>query len=209
VAGSAVASVAFPTVVRGKATVDSGAHRAFVMPEVLPNYKLFSDARKGYAITVPRSFQEFDLSEKHLADIDTALRKNPNTPMAPAWRQIKDMVAHRGVVLFGTDDVSEDQIALAALPDATGPLPSGLEDGIAAEIESKGDGFLSGERTTVAGRTVVRVTARIGAHDGSADTLLVTQAYVSTGHQVWVLTIWFSHMDDPTLDPIIRSLRVA
>lgn len=198
-----------PTAVRGEATVDMGAHRVFVLPEVRPGYKLLHDTHKGYAIAVPRSFSEFDLGEKHLADIDTELRKNPDTPMAPLWRQIKDMVAHDGVVLVGSDDVTEDYLVLAALPDATGPLPPGMEDDLAAELEEQGATFLSGERGTIAGRATVRITARLAAPDGSAESQLVTQVFVATGHQGWVLTIWFSHMDDRTLEPIISSLRFA
>lgn len=181
--------------------------RELVSPDVPAGFSLVRDDTKGYAMIVPKSYEDFDFSQENIAALQKAAESNPK--LAGLAEQFTSSTDKRPT-MFRIDYETGDNINLIAT-DASphGVLPVGLDKTAASALkEQLGVTITETAKPTIDGRRCLMLSYRLPDADIPGG-LPGTQVYVPGADHLYIVTVTSMELDPADLDRIVGSLRVA
>jgi len=178
-------------------------------------FKVFSSDKDQFALAIPQSMDDVDLSRGDIDQILDDLEKN-NPNFASAGPQVRQVLASGGK-LFAIDSSTvastgfADNINLIAVPGENDVTDPAAQSSIRQQLEAIPATDLVFNSGDVNGRPVLTVsyTATINGGDGQPHTIFGKQSYTSAGGKTWVFTYTTGAPDTAgTFDTMVSTFDV-
>ena len=180
---------------------DAGRDRSGRTEQRVPaGYIDVKDAEMGFALAIPRDWQQVPLNAETLKQQADAVRAQ-HPELADSLESAQSLVGPGRLFAIHPDGLSNVNVIVN---DAQGASVEDLVGPAADELRTRGGEVQSQERTTVGGEPAVKTAVRFRVTPET--TVDAVQYYVVKRGRVFVLTLTGR---DPALDIIPKSLRLT